>query len=172
MVRVHLPDWGCVMGDPRLTVELVPRGQWGINLRSELPKSEWDHLRRSVYQSANYRCEVCGGKGPKWPVECHERWDYNEETKTQTLVGLIALCPSCHEVKHIGRAGAVGRMEHALSHLMEINGWGDEEAVLYIENAFETWARRSSESWTLDISWIHHRGIEARSSVGDLLNDL
>ena len=143
--------------EPKLTIELVPKGQWGINLRSELPSGEWNRLRRSVYKDADYRCEICGGVGPKHPVECHERWLYNEHTKTQVLVGLIALCPSCHEVKHIGRTMSIGKGSLALAHLMEVNGWDADEAALYIEDAFEVWERRSAEDWTLDISWIHHR---------------
>ena len=141
----------------KLTIELVPQGQWGANLRSELPRKEWDRLRKSVYKAANYRCEVCGGKGPKWPVECHERWEYDESTKVQSLVGLIALCPPCHEVKHIGRAGVMGRSAHALAHLMKVNEWGSEEAIKYVDECFGVWARRSNEDWKLDISWIKNQ---------------
>lgn len=142
------------MTKPRLTIELVPKNQWGMNLRSELPTGQWNRLRRSVYKDADYKCEICTGIGPKHPVECHERWDYNEATRTQTLLGLIALCPACHEVKHIGRTQAVGRMEQALQHLMDVNGWGADRAFEYVDEAFGVWHRRSQEGWTLDISWI------------------
>tara|TARA_B100001989_G_scaffold176572_1_gene127718 strand:- start:1762 stop:2235 length:474 start_codon:yes stop_codon:yes gene_type:complete len=141
----------------KLTVELVPRGQWGANLRSELPKAEWDRLRKATYAAAGHRCEICGGKGPKWPVECHERWRYDEETKTQHLEGLIALCPSCHQVKHIGRSMAVGKGEAAVLHLMKVNGWSPEDTEHYLEGVFETWQRRSNEQWTLDLSWLETR---------------
>jgi hypothetical protein len=137
-----------------LTIELVPRGQWGSNLRSELPKSEWDSLRGSAYANAGHRCEICGGKGPKWPVECHERWEYDEQSKVQRLIGLIALCPSCHKVKHIGRTMAVGNGDQAIAHIMRVNGWSKSVALDYIENAFEIWGRRSDENWSLDISWL------------------
>ncbi len=143
------------MSDPRLTIELVPKGQWGANLRSALPRKEWDRLRKDSYKAAGYRCEICGGKGRRHPVECHERWEYDDTTRVQKLVGLISLCPSCHEVKHIGRAGAVGRMEQAVAHLMKVNGWGADQAVDYIEEAFRVWAERSQAGgWTLDLSWL------------------
>lgn len=148
------------MNDPqqtKLTIELVPKGQWGANLRSELPKSEWDRLRKATYRKAGYVCEICGGKGPKWPVECHEIWHYDEDTKTQHLVGLIALCPSCHEVKHMGRTMAVGKGEKGMSHLMKVNGWSREDAQHYVEVVFETWSRRSRENWTLDLSWLENQ---------------
>jgi hypothetical protein len=156
---------------PRLTIELVPQGQWGINLRSELSSGEWNRLRRSIYAAADYKCEICTGIGPKHPVECHERWDYNEETKTQTLVGLIALCPACHEVKHFGRAQAVGKGDAAMTHLMGINGWSGEDAMLYLEGVFEVWHKRSAEDWTLDISWMQHRGVGPNAPT-DGLEDL
>ena len=137
-----------------LTVELVPQGQWGANLRSELPKAEWDRLRKATYASAGHRCEICGGKGRTWPVECHERWRYDEDTKTQHLEGLIALCPMCHKVKHIGRSMAVGEGGQAKRHLMKVNGWSEGETITYLEGVFATWQRRSSEKWALDISWL------------------
>ena len=142
------------MNDAKLTIELVPKGQWGTNLRSELPKNRWDQLRRETYRNSGHVCEICGGKGKKWPVECHERWKYDETNKSQILIGLISLCPPCHEVKHMGRANAMGRGDVAKSHLMKVNGWTEGEAGAYIENAFKTWIRRSSENWSLDISWL------------------
>ena len=142
------------MNDAKLTIELVPKGQWGTNLRSELPKNRWDQLRRTTYSNSGHTCEICGGRGKKWPVECHERWKYDEINKNQILIGLISLCPPCHEVKHMGRANAMGRGDEAKSHLMKVNGWTESEADAYIENAFKTWLRRSSENWSLDISWL------------------
>ena len=139
----------------KLTIELVPRGQWGSNLRSELPRSQWDKLRKATYKAAGHRCEICGGKGPKWPVECHERWFYDEDTKTQKLEGLIALCPDCHLCKHFGFAQVQGKQERAFRHLMKINEWSESDAEYYLEAVFETWARRSNETWTLDISWLY-----------------
>jgi 5-methylcytosine-specific restriction endonuclease McrA len=137
-----------------LTIELVPSTVWYKNLRSELTTAQWDHVRKAAYRAAGYVCEICSEKGPKWPVECHEIWDFNDETHTQTLTGLIALCPSCHEVKHIGLAGKRGRGESARSHLARVNGWTNDQADEYIEEAFLLWSNRSLDEWTLDISWI------------------
>jgi len=52
-----------------LTIELVPKTCWYTNLRSELPKSKWDKLRKKSYQEADYKCQICGGKGNRHPVE-------------------------------------------------------------------------------------------------------
>ena len=138
-----------------LEIELVPSSSFFKNLRSELSKKEWDILRKDSYQQANYVCEVCGGKGPKHPVECHEIWEYKDSI--QKLLGLISLCPSCHEVKHIGLAEVKGRRNQAKAHLIKVNSWCDYEAENHIEDAFREWYKRSQVQWELDLSWAHKK---------------
>ena len=47
----------------------------------------------------------------------HEIWHYDDENFVQTLIGLIALCPSCHKSKHYGRAINVGDDKFVRKHL-------------------------------------------------------
>ncbi len=142
-----------------LTVELVPSTCWFSNLRSELSKDQWDQLRRPIFKRAGNRCEVCGGKGTHHPVECHEVWQYNDEQHIQRLVGLVALCPACHEAKHMGFASSTGRGGQARAHLARMNGWSMDDVELYLEAQFEQWSRRSQHEWSLDLSWLHQFGI-------------
>ncbi len=142
-----------------LTVELVPSTCWFFNVRSEVSKEDWDTLKKITSEKAGARCEICGGRGPRWPVECHEIWHYDDEKHIQTLTGLIALCPACHEVKHLGLSQTKGRYDQALAHLARINGWSLEDAALYAEVQFEVHARRSNHQWDLDISWLNNLGI-------------
>ena len=141
-----------------LSVELVPAQQWGSNLRSALRPCKWDILRRAAYAKAGGKCEVCGGsglnQGRRHALEAHEIWDYDAETFTQKLTGIIALCPRCHEVKHIGRAFMVGNGERALKHLARVNGWRYVEARQHIGEAFDIHAERSAYAWTLDLTWL------------------
>ncbi len=137
-----------------LTIELVPSTCWFKNVRSQVSAADWDKLKKLTARAAGYRCEICGGRGPKWPVEAHEVWDYNDRTHMQTLTGLIALCPDCHSVKHIGLAVSRGREQPTLEHLARVNGWSVEDARLYMEVQFEVWSQRSTHNWTLDISWL------------------
>jgi hypothetical protein len=137
-----------------LSVELVPKTAWGANLRSVLSEEEWDYVRQSVYKAANYRCQVCGGYGTNWPVECHEEWEWDDEDHIQRLVGLVALCPACHRVKHIGLANHYGKFEEAVNHLMEVNGWNQEQAIDHIHQAEIDCHRRSAWTWELDLSWL------------------
>jgi hypothetical protein len=140
-----------------LTVELVPSTCWYTNVRSNVPKAVWDRLRRRVAAEAGRRCEICGGRGRRWPVECHEVWHYDDATRVQRLERLVVLCPACHEVKHAGLASKRGRLDSVVRHLAAVNGWSAEDAELYLESAFETWATRSRHEWTLDISVLRTR---------------
>ena len=141
----------------RLTIELVPEPMWGFNLRSELTQCEWDLLRRDQYKRAGYVCEICGGKGDKHPVECHEVWRYDDLKNVQKLSRLIALCPSCHEVKHFGRARIMGNSKRAMAHLCTVNDMSMQTAENYILNQYALWRKRSQKKWTLDISYIHNK---------------
>lgn len=132
--------------------KLIPSTSFFTNLRSMLPASEWDRLRRDCYQKAGHVCEVCGGRGPKHPVECHEIWKYNTKKGVQRLDGLIALCPACHEVVHFGLAQVRGRGKIALKHMMKVNSMPEQQCLEIVEDAFRVWERRNQTKWKLDIS--------------------
>jgi len=138
----------------KLIPEMIPKTSFFSNLRSILSKDQWDVARRSCYKKACYICEICGGRGEKHPVECHEVWDYNEKTKIQKLVRLIALCPACHEVVHIGLAGIRGREKQAMEHLKTVNGLSDRKAQHVVEKAWKKWKQRNTVKWVLDITAI------------------
>ena len=136
----------------KLLPELVPATAWCSNLRSELSKERWDELRRFVYRRAWYRCEICGGKGEKHPVECHEVWEYDLKTGVQKLGGLVALCPACHECKHVGLAEVNGRIEAVIGHMGRVNGMDKKEVGVIIAEAARVWRERSERGWKLDLS--------------------
>jgi hypothetical protein len=148
------------MDDLKLIIELVPSSCWWSNVRSNVTQAEWDRIRKEVYVRANYQCEICGGKGSSHPVECHEIWGYNLKTKTQLLVKFVALCPNCHEVKHMGLANVRGRAEQALSWFMKINKLEREKAMAHIKRAFSEWQQRSEMEWKLDVSLLSQYGIK------------
>jgi 5-methylcytosine-specific restriction endonuclease McrA len=145
---------------PQLTIEMVPSTQWGASLANALRGPRWDTLRKEVYRQAGYCCEICGGKGEQWPVEAHEVWSYDDERHVQRLDRMVALCPSCHEVKHYGRATRVGTAPRAFEHLRRVNGWTEDEANAHIEEAWTEWERRSQHKWTLDLAVLRDYGVE------------
>ena len=75
------------------------------------------------------------------------------------LKGLIALCPACHEVKHIGYASTRGRLGVATVHLAKVNGITLPEAQEYVKAIWRVWQERSRYEWKLDVSWLGQYGI-------------
>lgn len=142
-----------------LEVELVPSTAWGSNMRSILTAAQWKTCQQFVYARSGRCCEICGDVGPRWPVECHEIWSYDDDAWIQTLDGLIALCSRCHQTKHAGFAAARGQLHLVLMQLREVNNWSLEHAELYLEAVFEVWDRRSQHGWDLDTTWLKQLGL-------------
>lgn len=140
--------------DPKLTIELVPFGQWFDNVRARLSPAKWNQLKHACFVQAGHRCTICHGVGKKHPVECHEIWHYDDESKVQTLKGLISLCPSCHRVKHIGNAQRMGFLPQTLRHMAKVNEWPIYMAEAYFEVSMENWQYRSNFAWTLNLDWL------------------
>jgi hypothetical protein len=145
----------------RLSIELVPKSCWFSNLRSGLSTEQWGVLRKRVYKSAGYRCQICNGRGPEHPVEAHETWSYDDVSCVQRLECVRALCPSCHTVKHFGLATIRGKEQTARRHLMDVNMWDAETASSYIDYSFAQWRQRSRSSWSLDLSHLKAYGYSA-----------
>src|SRR6266511_250675 len=122
-----LPRPPVVVPPARLTIELVPKTSWYNNVRALVDELGWDRIRRQVWRQDDDRTHV------------------------QMLVRMIALCPACHQVKHIGFANVKGKGTQARAHLARVNGWTLEQADAYISQAFQVWAQRSAGPWTLDL---------------------
>jgi len=143
-----------------LTIELIPSTSWADNVRAILTPKQWGYLRSQVYAAAYHICQICGGVGPKHPVECHEIWSFNNKTLIQKLEGMIALCPDCHMVKHIGLAEIRGQKERAIQHLMFVNKMTWEQAETYVFQCFKLWNERSKKIWTLDLTHLKEYGVD------------
>lgn len=141
---------------PKLTVELIPSTCHFSNVRTTVTPKEWDKIRHISYEAADHKCEICGNVGTKQgyrhKVECHEIWEYDDVNHVQKLIGLISLCPKCHQVKHIGRAIAIGKKDECYRHLIYVNKWTIEQVQNHVLASFELHKERSKYEWTLDLS--------------------
>jgi hypothetical protein len=132
-----------------LIIDMVPKTAWCSNLRSLLSPSEWKAAQGACFRRAGWACEVCGGKGPQWPVECHERWNF-EDGRVQRLTDVLALCPDCHEATHAGLAEVEGRLDAALAHYANVNRCTAAQAYQSFQEAAEVWRVRSRQAWGFD----------------------
>ena len=135
----------------RLTIELVPTTCWYSNVRSNVFPDTWDRLQRTTFAAAYFRCEVCGGRGSNHPVDCHEVWHYDDHKLIQRLERLEALCPKCHQVKHIGLAVTEGRSKEVIAWLAHINGITPAQALSYVHYVMSIHKIRSQFQWELDL---------------------
>lgn len=146
-----------------LQVELVPSSCWYRNVRSNVSPGTWTMLQRNTFVAAGYRCEICDGVGPTHPVECHEVWEFDDRLRLQKLVRLIALCPRCHRVKHIGHTLAHGRSdrtEEALGWFCEVNQVPPVTALAHIQSVFDQHGIRSQQRYQLDVELLRQYGID------------
>jgi hypothetical protein len=137
-----------------LYVDMLPKSTWGKNLRELLTEECWNSVKKKTYAIAQYRCEICSGRGMSHPVECHERWDFNVKTKTQTLTKTIALCPKCHTATHFGFATMIGKQQEAKNHLMNVNNWTRIQVEEHINESIKNLKELEKTIWTLDARWI------------------
>ena len=135
------------MKNLKLTIDLLPKGAWGTNLSKTLPKKEWDDIRKSVYEKADNRCVCCGAGGE---LHAHEVWDFDIPKKMQTLKDIIALCPSCHMVKHFRNSIRMGWDKHAKAHFMKVNECNLDTFVAHFAEAESLFNERGKvDKWAI-----------------------
>lgn len=148
-----------------LFVDLVPSSCWFTNVRSCVSQKDWERLRRMITRRAQFRCEACGASEDRetrrW-LEAHERWTYDDATRTQRLARLICLCTDCHTATHFGRAQVIGIADAALVHLRAVTGMSKAHADAHVADAFRTWEQRSRSTWDLDLSILLDAGVTVR----------
>lgn len=139
-------------GNNILVPNLVPQLLWGENLRKGLSRGDWDFLSMHTYARFGRRCAICGGREKKWPVECHEVWEYrpfDEKSGIALLKELRSLCSLCHRVNHLGKARVDGLYQKTLVYMAEINGWSIGQAQSVAKKAFDLWERLSKKQWAV-----------------------
>ncbi|UXF74652.1 hypothetical protein K7574_21395 (plasmid) [Stenotrophomonas maltophilia] len=145
---------------PRLTIELIPSSCWYKNVRSNVRVATWSRLQSLISTASGGRCEVCGGQGPQHPVECHEVWTFDDRLLRQRLDRLVALCPACHGVKHLGRWLARGQVQRPLAWYCHVNHVTPAEAAAAVRAALELNAQRSRRQYRLDVSWLQRVDVD------------
>lgn len=143
-----------MLKDLRLTIELVPRPCWYSNMRTNIPRSAWDKLRKQVYAQYNYHCGMCQVENVT--LHCHEIWQYDDTLHIQKLNGFNALCEMCHHCKHMGHAGILaseGKLDlnKVIEHFMRVNQCSREEYDEHSKEAWSMWAERNKYTWVTDL---------------------
>lgn len=148
--------------NPKINIELIPYEAHGFNVRSRLRKDQWERICKVIHRKtakSSLRCQQCGESGLtqgfSHPVECHEVWEFDENKKTQKLVGMVSICPLCHKAKHIGLADKMGYGEQVRKHMAKYNRWSREQVDNYVAHAKQLVKRRSGTNYNLDLTYLN-----------------
>ena len=136
----------------KLWANLIPKTTWENNLRKVLPREEWDTLRRTVYERANYCCQICNASDVQ--LHAHEEWSYDYENAYQHLNDVIALCKWCHHCQHLGFANILirnGKLDptRLVAHWCQVNNLPEEKFHKHSILASRLWALRNQFPWIL-----------------------
>ena len=149
-----------------LVPELVPEPLWGLSGHRLLKRSLWNKIRGEILTEQENTCAICGDRRDKRMI-CHETWGYDDATAVATLNGFEIHCPDCDAVEHIGQAGTRGHGQEAIEHMAKVNGTTADEARRLVADAFQTWERRSSIPWHVEVApSVLHRFPEFDCLVG------
>jgi len=137
---------------------MIPGSSWGGSLANLLLGSSWQAIRTKYVESTGDKCKICGypshdGKS----VDCHEIWEYyvpkqGGRTGIQKLVDILPVCKSCHEMFHLGKANADGRLNKVLNRLSWANRWNTHQIKEYYNYLGHKWLQRNEYMWMLDLS--------------------
>ena len=153
-------------GGNKLYIDCIPKSCWFTNVRYCINKDDWDKLRKFIYFRAKYKCECCFQRKK---LQAHERWSYNDITKTQKLERIIALCKKCHLTTHYGFACSNGYADVVYNHLKKINNYSSEEANKHIKETYKLYEERSKYEWKLDLSIIENSNISIIKPLDDVV---
>lgn len=134
----------------RLTVQLTPRSVSGKSLATMLTVAEWDAIRHDVYAKYSHACAHCSAPADRVNV----LWDYNMNTRIQSLVGIEAACLQCGLVSHYQAVKTDQTDDMVHQHLMHVNGWDLGQVEMHLAEAIAEYEMRSALAWTMDASWL------------------
>lgn len=139
----------------KLIPELVPSNLWGRSASKMLKdKAAWKKkIRPDAIEKAGNHCEICGAVDNG--LICHDKWSYDDESLTATLVAFEIHCKACDLVCHFKRMMQVADKEAvllaAVKQLCAVNKCGEKVAVAILLTADETWTKRNQNKWSVAV---------------------
>lgn len=139
------------MAKLKLKIELVPASSWGNNLRSILKKKMWREISKNVREKAKGKCQICGKIAS---LHAHEVWEYEDKNHIQKLKDIIAICPLCHGIKHLGKSelDTTVNYDKLVKHFQTVNKCGVATFKRERTKAFKKFEKRSRSEWHLDVT--------------------
>lgn len=101
---------------PLIAMPNIPRPLHGVNPRTLLGTSTWDHMRKACYAQAEDTCEICGCKPENLRRRHgHEVYEIDYAKGTAKFVRVFCVCSLCHlACIHTGRALTLWKHQNPL----------------------------------------------------------
>ena len=80
--NIEIKDEDREFGGNKLYIDMIPKTTYFKNVRSLFSENDWNLIRHHIYSRCDYKCECCNKKKNRY-LEAHERWLFDETTKTQ-----------------------------------------------------------------------------------------
>ena len=104
---IMVNHWKCPVdnGAPILTMPNIPHALHGEGLqpRTVLGRTTWDHMRKACYANADFKSEISGEVPPKGQLHAHELFSYDYDKQEGIFQRCIALTKLEHDFIHSGR---------------------------------------------------------------------
>jgi hypothetical protein len=141
----------------KLQIQLVPKTKWGCNLRAKLKKSDWDKIRKEIYEKEEMYCHICGEQCNS--LDAHEVWEFNKKNHLQRLIEIIGICKACHNTIHYGRAQMIGYEKEANEQFIKVNNCEMIDLKIELLRIQSDYIELCKiEDWKLDLSFIENQG--------------
>jgi len=160
LTPIHLIGENRSFGSNELYVDLVPKECWFTNARFCIDACDWDRVFDHVTSRVSYTCECCEvDMKDNWSeMKINARWSFDEVTKIQKLMRLVAVCNKCHKSTYMSKKDKV----ESSAHLSTVRGFSAIETTKHIQEAFAMWGKRNCIKWTLDTTLLTDNGIKLR----------
>ena len=101
---------------PLIAMPNIPRPLHGVNPRTILGASTWNHMRKFCYNKAEDTCEICGAKPENLRHRHgHEVYEINYAKGTAKFNRVYCVCSLCHlGCIHTGRALTLWKKDNPL----------------------------------------------------------
>ena len=134
-----------------LKIELVPTPLHYKTLRKLISQTEWRKLKEKVFEKEGRKCWICGVKNVR--LNLHETWEYDDKNFIQKLKEIHHLCDSCHDIKHLGFATQIKKVDKELliNHFCKVNKCSKSDFEKHNLNCYERWLLRNGEEWKQEL---------------------
>ena len=137
-------------------IELEPLSSqtWWSNSSLHYNKNIWYQYEKLVKDISKGYCFVCGKHCKTSDIVLNDLWDFDDEKKIQTLIGVYPSCLFCHQINTVTLNQTKEKHEEIKNHLMQVNNWKYTVADEHLKRTLKKKAERDKSEWIVNIDYL------------------